>query len=69
MSVYRFDRAARAERLLITLARRGAPQAERDRQAALHFGQSAAALLASLPPQAAQRVRAAEEKERKITDG
>ena len=47
MSVYRFARAARAERLLITLARRGAPQAERDRQAALHFGQSAAALLAA----------------------
>ena len=69
MSVYRFDRAACAERLLITLARRGAPQAERDRQAALHFGQSAAALLASLPPQTAQRVRAAEKKERKITDG
>ena len=69
MSVYRFDRAACAERLLITLARRGAPQAERDRQAALHFGQSAATLLASLPPQAAQRVRAAEKKARKSTDG
>lgn len=68
MSVYRFDRAACAERLLIALAGR-APQAERDRQAALHFGQSAAALLASLSPQAAQRVRAAEKKERKITDG